>query len=781
MRIPKLVLRLSLFLLLVESPFAAAGGDHPRAVTFDDAPTLGFAGRIPLSVSADGRWLAFTLVDSSRRQSAGDTRFLHFSPTGASTEVPGCDVWIADLHASGAKNLTGGRGTSWGPVWSPDGQSLAFCSDRDGQARLWVWNRNSNSLRRVSDVIVRPFFGFEVARWTPDSKQILMKVLPEGFTLDSAADLIAGPPPKEGAADRSGKSTVAVYRSFPVKDKQAAQESKEKPSFVNVYRADLALIDVTKGQVRRVAQNVMPLGFWIAPDCKHAAFTDFRGMDRLQLLFDLVVVDLPDGSCHTVATRQPMKYGISFSWSPNSDRLAFITAVQPDKGDCFVADTSKAEPVLCTKGTHHTFYTEHAAPLWDSEGRSFYCLSDGEVWRVEVTGKTTRVTKDWKKEALVILAREPGQFWSPDGGRSLVVITRDKESKSFGFYRVELETGEAAQLWEGNVRFHYNLEFNYQVTPDGRQIVYAAEDATHPTDLWVAETPFNRPRRLTQVNPQPEHNAFVNSRRISWRGIDGDTLGGMLVLPANYQEGRRYPLVVSVYGGSTPSNNAYQFAGKGGLATHGYAVLRPDTPLHVGSPMSDLLKTVMPGVDKVIELGIADPDRLGVMGHSYGGYSTLALICQTRRFKAAIASDGISDLLSFYGTMEKNGSSVWIGWSEEGQGHMGGTPWQFMQRYLENSPIYYLDRISTPLLLVHGALDEAVPPAQSEQVFVGLRRLGKEVVYARYEGEGHSPAYWGHANQVDYEARILEWFDTHIGEKAPPHSHPVSPAQVRTR
>jgi dipeptidyl aminopeptidase/acylaminoacyl peptidase len=198
------------------------------------------------------------------------------------------------------------------------------------------------------------------------------------------------------------------------------------------------------------------------------------------------------------------------------------------------------------------------------------------------------------------------------------------------------------------------------------------------------------------------------------------------------------------------------------LATRGYAVLLPDTPLKKGTPMFDLLKTVIPGVDRIVDLGIADPDRLGVMGHSYGGYSTLSLITQTTRFRAAVDSAGPGDLISAYGEMDKSGSAGAIGWSETGQGGMVGTPWQYRDRYIENSPLFYLDRVETPLLIVQGELDRAVPPSQAEEVFVGLRRLGKEVVYAKYAGEEHWEGTWSPANVEDYWTRVLDWFDKHL-------------------
>lgn len=198
------------------------------------------------------------------------------------------------------------------------------------------------------------------------------------------------------------------------------------------------------------------------------------------------------------------------------------------------------------------------------------------------------------------------------------------------------------------------------------------------------------------------------------------------------------------------------------LATRGYAVLAPDSPLRTGTPMTDLLKTILPGVDRVIDMGIADPDRLGVMGHSYGGYSTLSLIVQTTRFRAAVDSAGPANLISFYGQMDPSGSSFALGWAETGQGGMEGTPWQFRERYIENSPIFYLNRVQTPVLIVQGRLDHAVPEEQSDEVFIGLRRLGKEVEYAKYGGEEHWEGSWALSNVIDYWNRVIRWFDGHL-------------------
>jgi dipeptidyl aminopeptidase/acylaminoacyl peptidase len=259
------------------------------------------------------------------------------------------------------------------------------------------------------------------------------------------------------------------------------------------------------------------------------------------------------------------------------------------------------------------------------------------------------------------------------------------------------------------------------------------------------------------------------SRLVHWLGDDGQKLKGTLLLPAHYKEGSRYPLIVWVYGGDSGSTHLDTFGVIGPnplnmqlLATRGFAVLFPDAPQTLGTPMFDLAKTVLPGINEIVNLGIADPDRVGVIGHSYGGYSALSMIAQSKRFAAAIVISGLGDLIANYGGMDGTGSAYGIAIAEHGQGLMEGTPWQFRDRYIENSPFYFLDRVSTPLLIVHGDADVFVPPFLADQVFVGLRRLGREVAYAKYHGEGHDPGFWSYPNQVDYCNRLIDWFERHL-------------------
>jgi dipeptidyl aminopeptidase/acylaminoacyl peptidase len=299
-------------------------------------------------------------------------------------------------------------------------------------------------------------------------------------------------------------------------------------------------------------------------------------------------------------------------------------------------------------------------------------------------------------------------------------------------------------------------------------VVYTSENAENPGDVWLSDVDFLDPTQLTHLNPELAPYRMGKSQLIDWLDDDGNRLQGALTLPSDYENGKRYPLVVLVYGGDYVSDSLERFGGFDRalpymniqiLATRGYAVLEPDAPQHLGTPLLDLAKTTLPAVSRVVEMGIADSERIGVMGQSYGGYSTLSLLVQTKRFKAAVSTSGIGNLVGFYGELDKDGTAYGT-LTEAGQGLMGGTLWDYRDRYIENSPIFYLDRVDTPLLLVSGSDDTTAAPFLSDEVFVGLRRLGKTVEYRKYYGEEHQVD--GYENQLDLGNRITAWFDQYL-------------------
>jgi len=469
--------------------------------------------------------------------------------------------------------------------------------------------------------------------------------------------------------------------------------------------------------------------------------------------------------------------GASFSWSPDSTRLSF-RAGGPEEmaGDCYVVDLGDGSThnLSLFPSLKPSYSPSGAEPVWDTKGNDIYFLRDGSLWRANPDQKKSDAVAQIPNHRITELIAQPGgPLWTVDHGKSTILLTHDEVGKQDGFYKIDLTTGQGTKLLErGQCYSCVSQRPHVAVSGDGGQAAYLVEDAEHCSDLWLSDSTFGDQQRLTHVNPQFDRYRMGKAQLIDWLSDDGERLQGALLLPADYKKGERYPLVVWVYGGNRVSDHFDHFglaySGPFNMqlfATRGYAVLLPDAPMHVGTPMLDLAKSVLPGVNKAVELGVAAPDHLGIMGHSNGGYSTVALIVQTKRFEAAMEVAGMADLFGLYGEMGKDGSAFGIPIIEHGQDALGGTPWEFRERYAENSPVFYLDRVETPLLVVQGSEDTGVASFLGDQIFTALRRLGKEVAYAKYQGEEHDPSDWSYANQLDFCLRMIEWFDSHLKKR----------------
>lgn len=697
-----------------------------------------------IDLSPDGLWVAYTLSDPLRKKLQGrpSDSLSPFLCSGALYIFSDSDVLITNTQTGQTINISAGDGANWGPSWSPDGNSLAFYSDRGGKAHIWIWQKSTRKLRPLTAAVVHVRLPFDRILWSPDSRKIVTKVLGAGQTLDDCFDGSLGSRP-------SAASARAIYNG--------ESSNTQLPSTADSLIADLAVLEVASGKLDRVVRQEKITGYSLSPAGDKIVFASpKRPMpnDPFLNVYDLKVVSLVNRRVETLRDSLRGVPSLPGSWSPDGRLLVYIS-----EGQCFIWPIGE-QPQKVNSSTRFG-----QAPLWDKEGHSFFLIGDNRVWRVSVAdSKAVPITGKPDRQLRSIISSKQGgnEFWSPNNGRSLYVSTNDTESKRDGFYRLDLSTGKLTRAIEGDKSYSVGL---LGVSVEGDVLVFASQDAQHEQNLWMARHDFTETRQLTHINPELERYAAGEARLIDYADADGKKLRATLLLPTNFQSDKRYPLVVWVYGGSMLSGNVNRYGSAGVehhnmqlLSSRGYAVLLPDTPQHVGTPMQDLAKTVLPAVDKTIETGIVDSEKLGIMGISYGGYSTLALIVQTARFKAAVMDVGIANLSTHYGVMLKSGVPLGVGWAEEGQGRMGGSPWEFPDRYVKNSPVFYLDKVQTPLLINQGGMD--VSPFQSEEVFVGLRRLGKKVVYVRYENEGHGIAFY--PNRVDYWNRLIEWFDSYL-------------------
>jgi dipeptidyl aminopeptidase/acylaminoacyl peptidase len=253
---------------------------------------------------------------------------------------------------------------------------------------------------------------------------------------------------------------------------------------------------------------------------------------------------------------------------------------------------------------------------------------------------------------------------------------------------------------------------------------------------------------------------------VEWLSLDGIPLQGVLIKPGNYEEGKKYPVVVYYY--EISSDRLYEFnemvvnhrPNFPFYASNGYAIFLPDIKFEVGRPGYSATKCLVPGVQKLIQMGIANPDAIGLHGHSWSGYQTAFVVTQTDIFACAIAGAPVSNMTSAYSGIRWGTGLARQFQYEQQQSRIGGNLWEYPLRYVENSPVFFADKINTPLLIQHGDEDEAVPWYQSIELYLAMRRLNKDCIFLQYRGEPHHLKKY--ANKLDYSIKMKEYFDHHL-------------------
>ncbi|MBL8227990.1 MAG: S9 family peptidase [Bryobacterales bacterium] len=394
-------------------------------------------------------------------------------------------------------------------------------------------------------------------------------------------------------------------------------------------------------------------------------------------------------------------------------------------------------------------------PVWSPDGRqlAYVSRSDAKSWAaksdifvVSAEGGTPRnLTANWNESA-----SDPawiGNHIHFAGGLGVYANQ----------YRVPAAGGAITPVLKGN-RVFTNFD------SAAGKLVYTAADLLHTDDVYVSSLDGSGELRLTTANPQLGDVTLGSTEIVSWKGPGDLAVEGILIKPVGYEEGKRYPMVLLVHGGPHarwvaslgPLRNAQIYA------TNGYAVLLPNPRGSTGYGTQFMQANngdwggkdfgdLMAGVDAMIARGIADGDRLAVAGGSYGGFMTFWTITQTTRFKAAIGHAGISDWYSFHGQSDI---------PELMEYGFTGYPWTSTEVYRKFSPMTYVDRVRTPIMITHGEQDRRVPIAQAEQYFRALKERDVQVKFVRYPREGHGITEPNH--QIDVLGRHIEWLKQHV-------------------
>jgi dipeptidyl aminopeptidase/acylaminoacyl peptidase len=431
---------------------------------------------------------------------------------------------------------------------------------------------------------------------------------------------------------------------------------------------------------------------------------------------------------------------------------------------------------------------------------------------------------DIKSGEIVARIENPGKLgqvaWSPDGKHLAMVLAGDLNDPSPGRLMVAPAsdgplqdilpnykghvTGVAWQddetvmfvgdegVWTtlGEIRFDGSARKTHipagkhvfrglRLSKDGHTGVMIGSSPTHATELFVMRHGDSGPRRLTDSNPWMKDMRFAGQEPITYQARDGLDIEGILIHPLDEQPGQRYPLIVAVHGGpEAHHSNGWMtsYSGPGQVAAaEGYAVFYPNyrastgrgvefSKLDHGDPAGKEFDDLVDGVDHLVSMGLVDRDRVGVTGGSYGGYATAW--CSTyysERFAAGVMFVGLSDLIAKVGTTDIPNEMTLVHWRK----HL----WDDWELFLNRSPIRYVQKAKTPLLILHGKDDTRVHPSQSMELYRNLKTIGQTPVrLVWYPGEGHGNRKAG--ARYDYNLRMMRWFNHYLkgkGGDPPPH------------
>ncbi|MDE2803635.1 MAG: prolyl oligopeptidase family serine peptidase [Gemmatimonadota bacterium] len=303
-------------------------------------------------------------------------------------------------------------------------------------------------------------------------------------------------------------------------------------------------------------------------------------------------------------------------------------------------------------------------------------------------------------------------------------------------------------------------------------MMYTSQSFGDPPDLFVAGPDLADPTRTTAINPFIDEVAWGRAELVDFVSESGRDLQFVLLRPANHEEGRAVPTIVYTYEMLSPQMHFFRVPSERDYynytawTQHGYAVLLPDIVYRARDPGVSALESVRAAVAKAVEMGVTDPDAVGLIGHSWGGYQATFLPTRTDIFAASVAGAPLTDFVSFMGQLHWNPGIAEVSHWETGQARMEVPFWEDPEAHRRNSPIHEVHNMETPLLMAFGDDDGVVDWDQGTEFFNFARRAERQMVLLVYEGEDHG--FRQEANQKDYHRRILEWFGHYLkGEPAP--------------
>ncbi len=705
-----------------------------------------FSDALDYSFSKDAKTLVYTV--SARKEESN----------GIFAATPGTDATPVELLA--------GKGRYTKLTWDEDQTQLVFASDKDDAAakqpkiKLYNWDRKS---AKATEILSTATAGFNAAM-----------VISERGALSFSADgsklfLGVAPPPEPekdpNDAEPADEKVVADLWHWkddyiqPMQKVRATQEANKS------YRA---VYHLKEGKFVQLADATME-NLTPSRDGKWAIGTDDRayriliGYESFGGRNDSYLVNTLDGS------RKPLLKGqrANISLSPNAKYGLFYdgknwNSISLPDGKIINLTEKLGVAFWREDDDHPDTPPSYGNAGWAKDDKYVLLYDQYDIWQIAPDGSSAKNLTDGagrkdKIEFRYVRLDPEERFIDPT--KPLLLRAEAEWTRDSGFYRDKIDGNSAPEkLMMAAKSFSPPTK-----AKDADVLMLTASRFDEYPDIHVTDLSLKSLKKVTNEGAQKDQFTWGKSELIRFKNTDGVALTASLIKPDNFDPNKKYPLMVYIY--EKLSQGVHRFVNPtpgtsinpSFYASNGYLVLQPDIVYSIGYPGHSALKCVLPAVQAVVDKGYVNEDAIGIQGHSWGGYQIAYMVTQTNRFKAAAPGALVANMTSAYSGIRWGSGLPRQAQYEHTQSRIGGSLWEQQMRYLENSPIFRVDRVETPILMLHNDADDAVPWYQGIEYYLGLRRLGKEAYMFNYNGELHGLRK--RQNQKDYTRRLQEFFD----------------------
>lgn len=693
-----------------------------------------------------GAWLAYTV---SSNDAAKDGAFARRMADGA----------VTTLHS--------GKGRYRAIAFDEAGEQLAFLSDQAefekpvAPYRLYYWKAgDARATELVSAATAGMPRGMVVSengapRFSRDGARLYLSTAPPP------------PPPADPDSDAPQPIPVDIWswkdpQLQPMQRVRAEQERQRSyravvhladRKFVQLATPELPAVNPGDDAVRALGSSDVPYRMEVSWD---------------QTYNDHFVVDLKTGQSKKFLEHWPG----AVSMSPGGRYALYF---DERAGHWFSYRIADGNRVNLTEKLNVRFQQDNDVPDlpgpygsggWTAKDASVLLYDEFDIWEVKPDGTGARLVTggEGRKQKLVFRYRslDPEERTIPANTPVLLATTND-DTRATGFYRLSSVTAGGAP----QKVVMLDKAFGPVTKAKGAgTVVFTLSRFEEFPDLWLSDTAFADMKKVSNANPQQAEFVWGRSEIIDYINADGKKLRAILTKPENFDPAKKYPLMVYIYEELTQGLHSYSAPNVATsiniprYVSNGYVVLRPDIVYATGYPGEAAEKCVIPAVNTVVAMGFVDPKRIGIQGHSWGGYQITHLITRTNLFAAVEAGASVSNMVSAYGGIRWGTGMSRAFQYEKTQSRIGAPPWDAPLQFIENSPIFWVEKIRTPYLTIHNDEDDAVPWYQGIEFITALRRLGKEGYMFNYNGERHGLR--NRDNMKHWTVHMDEFFDHYL-------------------